>query len=278
MRCSHEHVRRGQQLATKARDIKAAIAELGEMFPGSLVERFRKCGKPNCHCAPKGKRGYGPTLVVTRELRGRTITKTIPDNAVEQVRQGADEYKRFRELSRELVETSKQLGDLRLKQAVADESIKKKTALAKNFAAELQQEIELLLGRQNPEQLDPGALESTARRFDSGRSNDLLRAVHRHSDGCEEARQCFQYLHRNCDRMGYPQFEAEGFCTSSEVVKAAPSPRITIRSAAVHRRRWDSRRTRRVNSEGTASVSRAAAPSGCLPARFTLLAASPSEH
>ena len=56
--------------------------------------------------------------------------------------------------------------------------------------------------------------------LDSGRFNDLLRAVRRHADGCDEARQCFQYLHRNRDRMRYPQFEAEGLCTSSGVVEA----------------------------------------------------------
>ena len=120
-----------QQLASKARDIKAAIASLGEMFPGSLVERFRKCGKPNCHCAQKGERGHGPTLVLTRELRGRTINKTIPESAVEQVRQGAEEYKRFRELSRELVQTSEQLGDLRLQQAATEGSLKKNRARQK---------------------------------------------------------------------------------------------------------------------------------------------------
>ncbi|MBA3716282.1 MAG: UPF0236 family protein, partial [Pyrinomonadaceae bacterium] len=56
--------------------------------------------------------------------------------------------------------------------------------------------------------------------LDSGRFTDLLRAVRRHADRHDEARQCFQYLHRNRDRMRYPQFEAEGLCTSSGVVEA----------------------------------------------------------
>lgn len=56
--------------------------------------------------------------------------------------------------------------------------------------------------------------------LDSGRFNDLLRAVRRHADQHDQARQCFQYLHRNRDRMRYPQFEAEGLCTSSGVVEA----------------------------------------------------------
>jgi hypothetical protein len=56
--------------------------------------------------------------------------------------------------------------------------------------------------------------------LDGGRFSHLLRAVRRHADRCEEARQCFQYLHRNRERMRYPQFEADGLCTSSGVVEA----------------------------------------------------------
>jgi hypothetical protein len=56
--------------------------------------------------------------------------------------------------------------------------------------------------------------------LDSGRFNDLLRAIRRHADQHDEARQCFQYLHRNRHRMRYPQFEVEGLCTSSGVVEA----------------------------------------------------------
>lgn len=117
-----------QQLAAKARGIKSTIASLGDMMPGSLIERFRKCGKPNCHCAKKGERGHGPTLVITREVQGRTITKTVPDSAAEQVRAATEEYKHFRELVRDLVQTSEQLGDLRLEQAAEDEAIKKNRA------------------------------------------------------------------------------------------------------------------------------------------------------
>ena len=56
--------------------------------------------------------------------------------------------------------------------------------------------------------------------LDTGRFPDLLRAVRRHADTCDEARKCFQYLHRNRDRMRYPQFQAQGLCTSTGVVEA----------------------------------------------------------
>jgi len=56
--------------------------------------------------------------------------------------------------------------------------------------------------------------------LDAGKFSDLLRAVRRHSSHSEEARKCFQYLHRNRDRMRYPYFEELGLCTSSGVVEA----------------------------------------------------------
>ena len=62
--------------------------------------------------------------------------------------------------------------------------------------------------------------ERRHRELDSGRFEDLLRAVRRHSDRCDEARKCFQYLHRNRHRMSYLQFEAEGLCVGSGVVEA----------------------------------------------------------
>ena len=114
-----------EQLQAKARELKTSIGALGDMFPGSLVKRFRKCGKPNCHCAKKGSPGHGPTWVVTREVEGRTITKTIPDEAVEQIRAGTDEYKHFRQLSHELIETSAQLGEIRLKEDGSGAAVKK---------------------------------------------------------------------------------------------------------------------------------------------------------
>jgi Uncharacterised protein family (UPF0236) len=70
----------------------------------------------------------------------------------------------------------------------------------------------------------PGQAKAWATRrhgeLDSGRLPDLLRAIRRHADSCEGARKCFQYIHHNRHRMRYPQFQADGLCTSSGVVEA----------------------------------------------------------
>ena len=40
-----------EQLEKRRSELKERLVELGDMRPGSLVERYRRCGKPACHCA-----------------------------------------------------------------------------------------------------------------------------------------------------------------------------------------------------------------------------------
>lgn len=56
--------------------------------------------------------------------------------------------------------------------------------------------------------------------LDRGQITELLRALRRKADACEEIRKCLQYIQNNRARMNYPQFEEQGLCTSSGVVEA----------------------------------------------------------
>ena len=104
-------------LEAKAQQLKSEIAHVGEMRPGSLVERYRRCGKPGCHCAKPDSPGHGPAYMVTREVEGKTITHAIPAGpAVERTRQQIEEFQRFKSLTRELVETSEQICEAHLAQ------------------------------------------------------------------------------------------------------------------------------------------------------------------
>jgi len=62
--------------------------------------------------------------------------------------------------------------------------------------------------------------ERRHRELDTGRFADLLRAIRRHAETSDAAWKCFQYLHRNRQRMSYPKFEAQGLCVGSGVVEA----------------------------------------------------------
>lgn len=96
--------------------LKSQLSQIGEMRPGSLVPRFRKCGKPSCRCAKKGSKGHGPSYSLTRPVAGKTVTRIIPAGpAVEQTRRQLEEYHRFRQLVQQLLNVSEQICDWQLR-------------------------------------------------------------------------------------------------------------------------------------------------------------------
>jgi hypothetical protein len=58
------------------------------------------------------------------------------------------------------------------------------------------------------------------KQLDEGRWKSLLVAIFRHALPSKAARDCLQYLRRNRQRMRYPEFHAQGLCTSSGVLEA----------------------------------------------------------
>jgi hypothetical protein len=116
-------------LEKKRAELRALLASTGEFRPGSLVERYRRCGKAGCHCAKEGAQGHGPSWSLTHAVDGKTITRVIPPAAVESTRRHVEEYKRFRATVREYIDTSEELCDARLRNAdAASEEAAKKGA------------------------------------------------------------------------------------------------------------------------------------------------------
>jgi len=56
--------------------------------------------------------------------------------------------------------------------------------------------------------------------LDEGKLEAVLAALRSHTSTTEEARKCFDYITRNRQRMRYPEFRAQGLCTSTGVVEA----------------------------------------------------------
>ncbi len=56
--------------------------------------------------------------------------------------------------------------------------------------------------------------------LDSGKFRTLLAAIRRQASRSEEARRCLHYFQTNRGRMRYPEFHAQGLCTSTGVVEA----------------------------------------------------------
>lgn len=104
-----------QKLEQQRDELKRQLAAIGDMRQGSLVERYRRCGKPTCHCAREGAEGHGPSWSLTRAVEGKTVTRIIPAEAVERTRDQMAEFQRFRQLTRELIEINERLCDVRLR-------------------------------------------------------------------------------------------------------------------------------------------------------------------
>jgi len=65
--------------------------------------------------------------------------------------------------------------------------------------------------------------------LDDGKLDDILAALALHVKTNEEARRCFDYVTRNCHRMRYPEFRAQGLCVGSGVVEAGCKTAIGVR-------------------------------------------------
>jgi hypothetical protein len=106
-----------EQLEAERERLKDKLAQVEDMRPGSLVERFRKCGKATCHCAQPASEAHGPSWSLTRAVGGKTVTKVIPaGSAVEQTKAQIAEYRRFRKLIQEPIELSVQICDQKLRE------------------------------------------------------------------------------------------------------------------------------------------------------------------
>lgn len=74
------------------------VAEQG-FVRGTLQERMRVCGKPNCRCT-RGERHRGLYLVLSKE--GRTRQLYVPKQWEPTVRQWVENYRQMRDLMEQI--------------------------------------------------------------------------------------------------------------------------------------------------------------------------------
>jgi hypothetical protein len=98
-----------QRRRSQLRDKLVALS-YGPLMRGSVVERLRRCGRPNCACAsdPKARHG-GKVLAV--HLEGRTQVVPLRAEDEPRVRQAVETYARLWEIINGL--TACELSDLR---------------------------------------------------------------------------------------------------------------------------------------------------------------------
>lgn len=86
----------------------ARLPELERLLRGSLVERYKKCGKPGCHCA-QGE-GHGPAYYLSVTLGpGKTRSYYISAEQKKRIVRYLDNYRKLRELTEEITGINREL-------------------------------------------------------------------------------------------------------------------------------------------------------------------------
>ena len=86
----------------RAAAIAAELASLGLALPGTLIERHVRCGKAGCRCHGDPPVLHGPYWQWTRKAGGKTITRLVRDDQLDDYRQWLDNHRRLRALVAEL--------------------------------------------------------------------------------------------------------------------------------------------------------------------------------
>jgi hypothetical protein len=83
---------------------KEALKALGPMLPGSISTQWNVCGKPGCRCKdPDRPRRHGPYYQLSFSVGGRSSTMFFKREELAAVRECLRRYRRFKELSTQLV-------------------------------------------------------------------------------------------------------------------------------------------------------------------------------
>ena len=94
--------------------ILSGILDLGDFRSGSISAISGRCGKPNCRCHKPGQPAHGPNFRLTRKVNGKTVSETFASPAQRRKAQReVDNFQRFRELSRQLLDVNEQICQLR---------------------------------------------------------------------------------------------------------------------------------------------------------------------
>ena len=89
------------ELRRRRRKLIREMPALDRILRGSLIERFKRCGRLGCHCADG--RGHGPKLYLSVSVSGeRPQMDYVPNARGEEVRAMVDNFNRVREILNEI--------------------------------------------------------------------------------------------------------------------------------------------------------------------------------
>jgi Family of unknown function (DUF6788) len=104
-------------LDAKIAKIKAALAALGDLRPGTLSQQYNVCGKPACRCKARPPRKHGPYYQVSFTWQGKSQSQFVRRADVPAMRVQLRNYQRLRTLVDTWISAAMTVSRLRLHQA-----------------------------------------------------------------------------------------------------------------------------------------------------------------
>ena len=86
------------------------LLPLRQLVKGSVYDLHTRCGKPSCHCASDEGPLHTATVISWSE-HGKTRLRTLPPGELSHFRQGAQNYRRFRQARAALVKLHQRIVD-----------------------------------------------------------------------------------------------------------------------------------------------------------------------
>ena len=97
-----QKVRPTARQAKQLERIRRELAQIGPSLPGSLNVRTGRCGKVRCSCHGDPPRLHGPFLSWTRKVAGKTVTKLLTDEQLDDYKELFDNHRRLKDLVQQL--------------------------------------------------------------------------------------------------------------------------------------------------------------------------------
>jgi uncharacterized protein DUF6788 len=101
-------------MSERRRQVAAVVKLTESMLRGTLTPLYRRCGTATCYCA-SGEQKHGPVYSLNWSEAGQPQRLYIPPELVEQVQEGVEAYRRYREVGLQLAEQNAEALGLRVK-------------------------------------------------------------------------------------------------------------------------------------------------------------------
>jgi hypothetical protein len=103
---------RSRGLQQRIDEIKAAIAALGPLRPGTLTRQYNVCGTPGCRCKEDPDQRHGPYHQLSYTWNGKSSSEFVREQEIARVEEQLRNYARLRSLVNHWVDAAIELARL----------------------------------------------------------------------------------------------------------------------------------------------------------------------